>query len=98
MSKLRIRMDRSTYIQKLEQILADYMSIDDTELGEDKFTGHHNPAQAIKAIQALNEEAIGDDEHRKDCPANGFTCTCEMWRQNKNARSAELKSIIGKEI
>ena len=94
MSKFRIRMDRSTYIQKLEQILADYMSIDDTELGEDKFTGHHNPAQAIKAIQALNEKAM--PEEYEDYYATDPVRKGKKMGYNEAIR--ELKSIIGGDI
>lgn len=46
-------------------------------------------SELLKAIL----EVVGDDEHnRKECPANGFTCVCAMWRQNQNQLRQELRT------
>ena len=41
----------------IEEILYDFSWIDDSELGEDKFMGHHDIAKATKEIEALIAEA-----------------------------------------
>lgn len=51
---------------------------------------------AIAKIKALVVESMPKNEpHRKDCPANGFTCVCEMWKQNRNQCLGEIRSIWG---
>jgi hypothetical protein len=51
--------------------------------------------EAEQAITALLEAAIGPIEHIKACPANGFTCICPMWQQNKNDCKAEIRQKFG---
>lgn len=90
-------MTNQEYITKLEQILADYMSIDDTELGEDKFVGHHDPAEAITAILALNNEAM---PQKKDATVrNGkdyfYSPEVKIAVANYNQAIDELRAVIG---
>lgn len=55
---------------------------------------HADPV--IAKIKALVVESMPKNEpHRKDCPANGFTCVCEMWKQNRNQCLGEIRSIWG---
>jgi hypothetical protein len=51
--------------------------------------------EAEQAITALLDAAIGPIEHIKACPANGFTCICPMWQQNKNDCKAEIRQKLG---
>ena len=48
---------------QLRHILLTYASIDDNELGEDKFNGHHNIDQAMQAILALFMECLPEKSH-----------------------------------
>lgn len=64
------------------------------ELSEE--VGKKKKAEAIAKIKALVVESMPKNEpHRKDCPANGFTCVCEMWKQNRNQCLGEIRSIWG---
>lgn len=77
-----------------------------TDLGESYYPAHeYNDiyadknkeavAEAEQAILALLDEAIGPIEHIKACPADGFTCVCPMWQQNKNDCKTEIRAKLG---
>lgn len=58
---------------KLDTILENFFYIDDRELGEDKFSGHHSPHEAKRQIQELITEArIEELEKIMQMPGNAF--------------------------
>lgn len=83
--------------EELRKILVDYASIDDAELGEDKFCGHYNVDRALEAItshiQAIGEEIIGPDlPHEKmhhTFMNNACTSQCHGYGNKKLAEQRQ---------
>jgi hypothetical protein len=86
------------------------MGIDDAESQVRQLLWEHTDSkqtipysELISLISGVYRQAIYKDlmeligeEHRKDCPADGFTCVCEMWRQNHNLLRQELREKVKK--
>ena len=78
--------------KELSQLVNDIVALG-TDHSNDPPTPQ-NEAEAIAKIKALVVDSLPKNEpHRKDCPANGFTCVCEMWKQNRNQCLGEIRSI-----
>jgi hypothetical protein len=78
-------------MSKITDILLAYASINDDELGEDKFGGHHDTKQAEQAILALIAEPLKDEEITR---IDRIT-DADLPKEARNQLRAEIRERLG---